>query len=56
MEWCLDCHRHPETAVGPRSQVFNMKWEAPGDRLETGRRLVDEYRVQKRTDCVDCHR
>jgi hypothetical protein len=56
MEWCLDCHRHPERAVGPREQVFNLKWEPVGDRLETGRRLVAEYQVQQRTDCGDCHR
>ena len=56
MEWCLDCHRHPERAVGPREQVFNLKWEPDGDRLETGRRFAAEYQVRSRTDCVDCHR
>jgi hypothetical protein len=56
MEWCLDCHRHPERAIGPRSEVFNLKWQATGDRLALGRRLVEEYHVQERTDCVDCHR
>jgi len=56
MEWCLDCHRHPERAIGPRAEVFNLKWEPDGDRLETGRRLAAEYQVQSRTDCVDCHR
>ena len=24
MEWCLDCHRHPERYVRPREEVFNM--------------------------------
>jgi hypothetical protein len=56
MEWCLDCHRHPERAVGPRAEVFNMNWGAAVDRLAIGRRLVDEYQVQQRTDCADCHR
>jgi hypothetical protein len=56
MEWCLDCHRHPERGVGPRSEVFNLKWQADGDRLEIGRRLAAEYQVQQRTDCWDCHR
>jgi hypothetical protein len=56
MEWCLECHRHPETAVEPRAQVFNLKWEADGDPRATARRLVAEYQVQSRTDCVDCHR
>jgi hypothetical protein len=56
MEWCLDCHRHPERAVGPREAVFDLKWEPSGDRLALGKRLVEDYHVQKRTDCVDCHR
>ena len=56
MEWCLECHRHPEAAVGPRSEAFNLKWQASGDRVALGRRLVEEYQVQERTDCVDCHR
>ena len=56
MEWCLDCHRHPERAVGPREEVFNLKWQADGDRQEVGRRLVAETHVQQRTDCWDCHR
>lgn len=24
MEWCLDCHRHPEVAVRPNSEVFDF--------------------------------
>ena len=27
MEWCLDCHRHPERHLRPRDEVFNMKWQ-----------------------------
>jgi Cytochrome c7 and related cytochrome c len=64
MEWCLDCHRHPERYVRPRDKVFDMDWtpqeEAkPGevlDQLTLGRRLVEEYRIQRRTDCSTCHR
>lgn len=56
MEWCLECHRHPERAVGPRSEVFNLKWHASGDRTALGRRLVEEYHIKTRIDCVDCHR
>jgi hypothetical protein len=53
MEWCLDCHRHPEREVRPKSQVFNLGW-TPDSTLGTS--LVKEYGVQVRTDCVDCHR
>jgi hypothetical protein len=31
MEWCIDCHRHPERWVRPREDVFRMDWVA--DRL-----------------------
>jgi hypothetical protein len=56
MEWCLNCHRHPERAVEPRAQIFNLRWQPPQDRAALGERLVGEYHVAKRTDCVDCHR
>ncbi len=34
MEWCLDCHRHPERYVRPREQVFNMALAAPTDQAD----------------------
>src|SRR6476469_7517743 len=24
MEWCLECHRHPENVVRPKAEIFNM--------------------------------
>jgi len=24
MQWCLDCHRHPEEALGPPEEVFSL--------------------------------
>ncbi len=56
MEWCLECHRAPERFVRPRDQVFNMEWQPPADQLGLGQRLVQEYRIQKLTDCYTCHR
>jgi hypothetical protein len=57
MEWCLDCHRHPERSIRPRDRVFELSWQPPKDVSATqGLRLVDEYQVQRWTDCVDCHR
>lgn len=55
MEWCLDCHRHPENFVRPKSELFQMSWRAE-DQAALGPRLVDEYRIVKRTDCSVCHR
>ena len=56
MEWCLDCHRAPERHVRPRDQVFNMDWRPPANQLEQGRKLVEQYKIQKPTDCSVCHR
>jgi Cytochrome c7 and related cytochrome c len=59
MEWCLDCHRHPERALRPREQVFNMQWQPPADQFEQGRRLAREYNirsVEELTSCSTCHR
>jgi len=53
MEWCLDCHRHPEREVRPREQVFNLAWTPDDDRLAPPRPVAE---IPKRTDCVDCHR
>jgi hypothetical protein len=68
MEWCLDCHRHPEEHLRPREQVFNMKWEPeqerdssgrPYDQLTLGRKLTSEYKIHDSsflTSCSVCHR
>jgi hypothetical protein len=58
MEWCLECHRHPEEEVRPRAEVFNMNWEA-ADRASLGPRLVREYGIRSARDltsCSTCHR
>ena len=66
MEWCLDCHRHPERHVRPVAQVFNMNWDPsdekagrPYDQVTLGRRLVREYGIKgpdEITSCSVCHR
>ena len=56
MEWCIDCHRHPEQYVRPRDAVFRVDYVPPADQLELGRRLVAEYQIQKLTSCSTCHR
>jgi len=58
MEWCLDCHRHPERFVRPRDEVFAMDDRKAGDDDALGMHLVDAYRIDRRrlTDCSVCHR
>ncbi len=56
MQWCLNCHRHVEMYVRPRSEVFNMAYEPPPNQRQLGLRLMKEYNIQKLTDCWTCHR
>jgi hypothetical protein len=59
MEWCLNCHRHPEQFIRPRDQVFNMTWQPPANQLEQGLLLAREYKVRPPvalTSCSTCHR
>ena len=56
MEWCLGCHRQPELYVRPREYVFSADYKPPANQLELGRKLVEEYKIQKLTDCTTCHR
>jgi hypothetical protein len=56
MEWCLDCHRHPEQYVRPRADVFRVDYQPPANQLDLGRRLVAEYQIQRLTSCSTCHR
>src|SRR5438874_7858654 len=46
MEWCLDCHRHPEKVLRPREFITKMGYQPDGDQLEIGRRLIHEYNIQ----------
>jgi hypothetical protein len=62
MEWCLECHRHPEEHVRPRDQVFNMDWQPAdegADQETLGRELVTRYNIRGEaflTSCSTCHR
>jgi hypothetical protein len=56
MDWCLNCHRHPEDYVRPRDEVFSVSYEPPANQLALGRQLVAEYDIQRLTSCDTCHR
>jgi cytochrome c7-like protein len=56
MDWCLDCHRAPERYVRLREKVFDMDYQAPGNQIVLGEKLVNEYKIQKLTSCSTCHR
>jgi hypothetical protein len=56
MSWCLNCHRQPEQYVRPKDRVFDPYYQPPANQLELGARLVEEYKIQKLTNCTTCHR
>lgn len=58
MKWCIDCHADPASQIRPKSEIFDMAYEAPQNQTENGRRLVREYQVhaEQMTDCSMCHR
>ena len=39
MEWCLNCHRHPEEHVRPKEAVFAMDWAA-------SKEVLDDYNTK----------
>jgi len=59
MEWCLNCHRHPEEYVRPIEEIYNMEWRPPNDQQVVGRKLVQAYQIKDTktlTSCSICHR
>src|SRR5262245_11626432 len=59
MEWCLNCHRHPEEYLRPREFVTRMGYQPAGDQVELGRKLMHEYNTPSTavlTSCSTCHR
>jgi len=56
MEWCVDCHRHPEQYVRRSEDVFRVDYVPPSNQLELGRELVEKNNIQKLTSCSTCHR
>jgi hypothetical protein len=58
MDWCLDCHRHPEPFVRPLEDVFVMDWPG-GESSPSGSELVSQYGIEPATkleNCSICHR
>jgi hypothetical protein len=61
MEWCLDCHRHPERHVRPKEAVFVMDWQPEHSMSSTsksGIELVRDSHIQAEqlVNCSICHR
>lgn len=55
MNWCLDCHRHPEKFIRPREEVYTMGYQPKvGD--PTPAQLITLYQVAPQVSCSTCHR
>ena len=59
MEWCIQCHREPEKFIRPKSEVFNMSYQAEDIDQATRDQLKVDYKIRSRemlTSCSTCHR
>ena len=59
MDWCLNCHRHPENYIRPKDQVFTMGYQPRMDQVTLGKQLMKEYNIlpgSRLDDCYICHR
>jgi hypothetical protein len=59
MEFCIDCHRAPETAVASREFVTKLGWQHPEGavgQLRDGRKLVQDWKIKAPQSCSGCHR
>ncbi len=56
MEWCLDCHRHPETRIREKDEIVKFGIDPPEE--ERGLELEKEYQINasQLTNCYVCHR
>jgi Cytochrome c7 and related cytochrome c/Class III cytochrome C family len=60
MQWCLDCHRDPETRIVPEDRVMLSHPYGTPIPAEEARRIhahvAGLQRTRKLTDCSTCHR
>ena len=56
MNWCLECHRHPETRLTPKDEVFNMHWKKPENIQAVQHELFMKNKVKTVQNCSACHR
>ena len=56
MEWCLGCHRHPETRLSPKEELFNMHWKKPEGIQAVQQSLLKKNKVSTVQNCSACHR
>ncbi|MDP9174042.1 MAG: cytochrome c family protein [Planctomycetota bacterium] len=69
MQWCLDCHYHPEKYLRPREAVFSMNYaindevkkdfsdanHSVTDQISLGKVLIDEYHIPTDGRLTNCY-
>ena len=58
MAFCLNCHRHPELKLRDPDKITDLAWQpsSPGAQLESGKRKMQEWKVESLQTCSACHR
>ncbi|MDB6171759.1 MAG: Cytochrome c family protein [Chthoniobacteraceae bacterium] len=65
MDWCLECHRHPEDALRPLSEITNLDWKPTPKSGQSVADAQQEIGLALKTkgninppdsNCAGCHR
>ena len=58
MQWCLACHRHPESQLRNLADVYKMDWKPSNKPAAAATALAQARAINKThlTDCSACHR
>lgn len=63
MDFCLQCHRHPEQRLRPPDTITDLNWQWSDDpktaaelQKTKGQQFVNEWKVDSQQNCSACHR
>lgn len=57
MPWCIECHKAPENALRPLSEVTKMDWQPGPDQAQKGLQFIKERNIKPPVEnCWGCHR
>jgi hypothetical protein len=59
MGWCLECHRNPETALRPMTEITNLKYKAEDHgkvQNVVGEQIKKNWKINPPENCSSCHR
>jgi hypothetical protein len=59
MGWCLECHRNPEQALRPLTEITNLKYKAEDhgkNQSVIGQKIKENWKINAPENCASCHR